>query len=70
MGTVIKLYHCKKCGWVMDEEETQSPKPCRFCDSRMLGLSAPTFMNIARYVFWHPKTLWLWVKENVFKRNR
>lgn len=65
MGTVIRLYGCKKCGSVMDEDETKTEKPCPNCDCRMMGLMAPTWWNIFRYVRRHPKVIFLWFKENV-----
>ncbi len=70
MGTVIKLFYCKGCGSIMDEKDTMSKKPCRKCNCHMLGLAEPSTLNKLRYVWGHPSVIWLWVKENVLKRNR
>ena len=69
MGTVIRLYYCRKCGAIMDEAETTRPKPCPNCECRMLGLASPTVWNKLRYLRRHPRLVWVWVKENVFKRG-
>lgn len=69
MGTVIKLFYCKGCGNIMDEVDTGKDKPCRKCTCHMMGLAAPTKWNIMKYIWGHPGVIWLWMKENVLKRN-
>lgn len=69
-GTVIKLFGCYKCGWIMDEADTSSQKPCKKCDSKMMRPAHPTRWNILRYFWGHPSKMKMWVSENVFKRNR